>query len=125
MCGICGIVSADRSELIERGPLIAMRETLRHRGPDQAGLYIGPGVGLGHRRLSIIDLRPEGRQPMANEDGRILTVFNGEIYNYQSLRAMLLTRGHAFRSNTDTEVILHLYEEYGEACVIYLRCMFA
>jgi asparagine synthase (glutamine-hydrolysing) len=125
MCGICGIVSADRWELIERGTLIAMRETLHHRGPDQAGLYIGPGVGLGHRRLSIIDLRPEGRQPMGNEDGRILTVFNGEIYNYRSLRTELVTRGHGFRSNTDTEVIVHLYEEYGEDFVSHLRGMFA
>jgi asparagine synthase (glutamine-hydrolysing) len=102
-----------------------MRETLHHRGPDQAGLYIAPGVGLGHRRLSIIDLRPEGRQPMANEDGSVMTVFNGEIYNFQSLRSELQLRGHRFRSNTDTEVIVHLYEEYGADCVGHLRGMFA
>ena len=125
MCGICGAVSVNHAEVIEPRTIIAMRETLHHRGPDQAGLYIGPGVGLGHRRLSIIDLRPEGRQPMANEDGRILTVFNGEIYNYQTLRRELLARGHVLRSQTDTEVIPHLYEEHGEAFVRYLRGMFA
>src|SRR5262249_48348770 len=125
MCGICGAVSVDHAEVVEPYTIIAMRETLHHRGPDQAGLYIGPGVGLGHRRLSIIDLRPEGRQPMANEDGHILTVFNGEIYNYQTLRQELLARGHVFRSKTDTEVIVHLYEEYGEDFVRHLHGMFA
>jgi asparagine synthase (glutamine-hydrolysing) len=125
MCGICGVISTDRSERIDPHTVVAMRETLHHRGPDQAGLYVAPGVGLGHRRLSIIDLRPEGRQPMANEDGSVLTVFNGEIYNFQSLRRGLIERGHRFRSNTDTEVIVHLYEDYGADCISYLRGMFA
>jgi asparagine synthase (glutamine-hydrolysing) len=102
MCGICGVISADPGEVIHSQMVIAMRETLHHREPDQAGLYIGPGVGLGHRRLSIIDLRTEGRQPMANEDGHIFTMFKGEIYNYESLRQELLARGHVFRSKTDS-----------------------
>ena len=125
MCGICGVVSADHCERIDPHAVVAMRETLHHRGPDQAGLYVAPGVGLGHRRLSIIDLRPEGRQPMVNEDGTVLTVFNGEIYNFQGLRRELSARGHRFRSNTDTEVIVHLYEEYGADCIGRLRGMFA
>lgn len=90
MCGICGVVSLDRSEAIDGAGLLAMREAIRHRGPDQADSYIGPGVGLAHRRLSIIDLRPEGKQPMANEDGSIQIVFNGEIYNFHEHRQWLL-----------------------------------
>jgi len=102
-----------------------MRDTLAHRGPDDKGAYIGPGVGLGHRRLSIIDLRPEGRQPMANEDGSVRIVFNGEIYNFKEHREWLLSRGHRFKSRTDTEVIIHLYEEMGVECLKLLRGMFA
>jgi asparagine synthase (glutamine-hydrolysing) len=125
MCGICGVVSKDPQERVDPAILLEMRDTLVHRGPDDCGAYIGPGVGLGHRRLSIIDLRPEGRQPMSNEDGSVLTIFNGEIYNYKDLRGELVTRGHRFRSKTDTEVIVHLYEEHGADCVRYLRGMFA
>jgi asparagine synthase (glutamine-hydrolysing) len=102
-----------------------MREAIRHRGPDDAGYYIASGVGLGHRRLSIIDLRPEGRQPMTNEDGTVWVVFNGEIYNFPEQRQWLLERGHIFRSMTDTEVIIHLYEELGVDCLARLRGMFA
>src|SRR6516165_8353620 len=102
-----------------------MREAIRHRGPDQAGYYLAPGVGLGHRRLSIIDLRPEGRQPMTNEDRTIWLVFNGEIYNFREEREWLLERGHVFRSMSDTEVIIHLYEELGVECLRRLRGMFA
>ncbi len=125
MCGICGIVSVDASERIDPRVLIRMRETLNHRGPDDQGYYVGPGVGLGHRRLSIIDLRPEGRQPLANEDGSLQIVFNGEIYNFAEHREWLISRGHCFRSRTDTEVIIHLYEEFGIECLKRLRGMFA
>ena len=125
MCGICGIVSTDRAEPVDLRLIAHMRDTLAHRGPDDKGAYIGPGVGLGHRRLSIIDLRPEGRQPMANEDGSVRIVFNGEIYNFKEHREWLLERGHRFKSRTDTEVILHLYEEMGVECLKLLRGMFA
>lgn len=125
MCGICGLVSVDPSEVVDRSLIARMRDTLAHRGPDDIGLYAAPGVGLGHRRLSIIDLRPEGRQPMANEDGSIRIVFNGEIYNFNDYREWLSERGHRFKSYTDTEVIVHLYEEMGVECVRHLRGMFA
>ncbi|MGO9062627.1 MAG: asparagine synthase (glutamine-hydrolyzing) [Candidatus Binataceae bacterium] len=125
MCGICGVISSDPEERIDLAMLLQMRDTLEHRGPDDCGAYIGPGVGLGHRRLSIIDLRPEGRQPMSNEDGTLQIVFNGEIYNFEELRPWLLQQGHRFRSKTDTEVIVHLYEELGIKCLDRLRGMFA
>jgi asparagine synthase (glutamine-hydrolysing) len=107
--------------------LVRTRDAMFSRGPDGAGLWIAPDrkVGLGHRRLSIIDLRPEGRQPMANEDGNLRIVFNGEIYNFAEHRQWLIDRGHRFRSLTDTEVILHLYEELGPGCLERLRGMFA
>jgi len=101
---------------------------MQHRGPDDEGIYINkkwPSVGLGHRRLSIIDLSSAGHQPMANEDGSLHLVFNGEIYNFQQLRKDLEDKGHQFRSNTDAEVALHLYEDFAENCVSYLRGMFA
>jgi asparagine synthase (glutamine-hydrolysing) len=101
-----------------------MADTIRHRGPDDEGYYVSGAVGLGFRRLSIIDLNT-GHQPLSNEDGTIWIVFNGEIYNYQDLRQQLLAKGHVFRTKTDTEVIVHLYEEYGESCVEKLRGMFA
>lgn len=121
MCGITGKISARgvSRELIE-----SMAATLSHRGPDEAGTYVDRGAGLGHRRLSVIDLS-HGRQPIANEDETLWIVFNGEIYNYQDLRSDLVERGHQFRTDTDTEVILHLYEEYGPSCLKYLRGMFA
>ncbi len=125
MCGICGVVGATPEERIARFVVERMRDTMVHRGPDDHGIYLGPGVGLGHRRLSIIDLRPEGRQPMANEDGSVRIVFNGEFYNFAEHRQWLIERGHHFRSLTDTEVILHLYEELGEKCVERMRGMFA
>ena len=102
-----------------------MNAVLAHRGPDDAGIRCDGQIGLAHRRLSIIDLSPAGHQPMSNEDGTIWIVFNGEIYNFQSLRPGLLSRGHRFRSNSDTEVILHLYEEHGTDCLRFLRGMFA
>jgi asparagine synthase (glutamine-hydrolysing) len=125
MCGICGIVSTNREAVIEPEVIRRMCDTLAHRGPDDQGVYLGPGVALGHRRLSIIDLRPEGRQPMANEDGTVQIVFNGEIYNFAEHYQWLSARGHQFRSRTDTEVIIHLYEELGVQCLERLRGMFA
>src|SRR6516225_8298800 len=103
MCGICGIISNEPSERIDPQLVIYMRDTLSHRGPDDKGYYVGPGVALGHRRLSIIDLRPEGRQPMANENNTIQIVFNGEIYNFGEHLNRVNSRGHRFRSHTDTE----------------------
>ncbi len=128
MCGICGkvILNGDRvdEELIRR-----MNAVLAHRGPDDDGFFIDHrdniSVGLGHRRLSIIDLSRAGRQPMANEDGTIRIIFNGEIYNYPDLRKDLLSKGHSFQSQTDTEVLLHLYEEEGVDCVKKIIGMFA
>ena len=105
------------------GTVAKMMETLRHRGPDDRGTYFNGPVGFGHQRLSIIDL-DGGQQPMCNEDETIWIVFNGEIYNYLELRQDL-ERDHTFRTHTDTEVILHLYEEYGERCVDRLNGMFA
>jgi hypothetical protein len=101
-----------------------MVKALVHRGPDDQGLWVTPAIGLGMRRLSIIDF-VGGRQPMANEDGSLWIVFNGEIYNHRSLRPDLETKGHRFKTRSDTEVILHLYEDEGERCVDRLRGMFA
>ena len=101
-----------------------MTSLLKHRGPDDQGILVDGAVGFGHRRLSIIDLTT-GRQPVSNEDGTIFVILNGEIYNYRELRATLLRLGHDFNTQTDTEVIAHLYEEYGVDCVKHLRGMFA
>src|SRR5580698_906875 len=101
-----------------------MADTIEHRGPDDDGYYVAGPVGFGFRRLSIIDLAT-GHQPISNEDGTVWIVFNGEIYNYQELRAFLQGKGHVFKTQTDTEVIVHLYEEFGEDCVEKLRGMFA
>ena len=124
---MCGIVASYRRRggVAAADVAIAMRDELRHRGPDDAGLWTGDGVALGHRRLSIVDLSPAGHQPMTNEDGTVWLVFNGEIYNYVELADRLRARGHQFRSQTDTEVIIHLYEEEGEDCVRHLNGMFA
>jgi asparagine synthase (glutamine-hydrolysing) len=125
MCGICGVAYTDRDRVPSHGLLPRMTKVLAHRGPDDQGLVEEAGIGLGHQRLSIIDLSPAGRQPLANEDGNLLIVYNGEIYNYRQLREDLLRRGHTFRSRTDTETILHLYEEMGTDCLRELRGMFA
>ncbi len=125
MCGICGVIYADASRAVPRALLDGMTATLEHRGPDDCGTFSEAGVGLGHRRLSIIDLTDAGRQPMANEDGSLLIVFNGEIYNFLELRRQLQEKGHSFSSRTDTEVILHLYEEKGTGCLDDLRGMFS
>ena len=124
MCGICGRLNFDREDSVSPVILKAMADAIRHRGPDDEGYYVAGPVGLGFRRLSIIDLST-GHQPICNEDGSVWIVFNGEIYNYQDLRQDLLSKGHVFQSRTDTEVIVHLYEEFGEACVNKLRGMFA
>ena len=128
MCGICGAVTTNGSRLNE-SVLRRMTGVMAHRGPDGAGVHLkhgaGVSVGLGHRRLSIIDLTEAGRQPMSNEDGTIWLVFNGEIYNYPELRKELESRGHRFRSSTDSEVIVHLYEEEGIQCARRLAGMFA
>lgn len=125
MCGICGIAIPENSHSrVDKARLIAMRDTLVHRGPDDAGIHVEGTVGLGHRRLSIVDLGG-GAQPMANEDDSIWVIFNGEIYNHMDLRPMLETAGHKYRTRSDTETILHLYEEFGTLGVQQLRGMFA
>ena len=128
MCGIAGKISFTRP--VARDQLSLMLREMVHRGPDDEGCYVSPAdrlpsAALGHRRLRILDLSPSGHQPMTNETGDIWLVFNGEIYNYLPLRDELLKMGHRFRSSSDTEVIIHLYEEYGEKCLDYLRGMFA
>ena len=123
MCGIAGIVSLDKRP-VDPGDLQRMCDAIIHRGPDDEGYYFEPGVGLGMRRLSIIDL-DTGHQPIHNEDGSIQIVFNGEIYNYKELRDDLQQRGHSFYTDSDTETIVHLYEEYGTRVVDKLRGMFA
>jgi len=124
MCGITGIVDLKGRREISRVLLSCMNETQVHRGPDAGGLHLEPGVGLGHRRLSIIDLAT-GQQPLFNEDGSVVVVFNGEIYNYQALIPELTALGHVFRTKSDTEVIVHAWEAWGEACVERFRGMFA
>jgi asparagine synthase (glutamine-hydrolysing) len=123
MCGICGILKFDSSASVDPGAIRAMADSIRHRGPDDEGYHIAGPLGLGFRRLSIIDLST-GHQPLSNEDGTVWIVFNGEIYNFQELRADLLKRGHIFKTKTDTEVIVHLYEEFGPDCLEKLRGMF-
>src|ERR1700738_11037 len=123
MCGICGVIGIERTELAETITR-RMMEALWHRGPDEDGLLVAPSVVLGMRRLSIIDLSG-GHQPVFNETGNVAVVFNGEIYNFRQLRGTLEGRGHTFRTNSDTEVIVHAYEEWGEQCVRELRGMFA
>jgi asparagine synthase (glutamine-hydrolysing) len=123
MCGICGVLRFDANR-VEREALAEMNQQIAHRGPDDAGFYVQARVGLAMRRLSIVDLE-NGHQPISNEDGNVWMVFNGEIYNHQELRCDLENRGHRYRTRSDTETIVHLYEEYGRDCVQYLRGMFA
>jgi asparagine synthase (glutamine-hydrolysing) len=124
MCGIVGILNFDPRMAVDEGRLRRMRDVMRHRGPDAEGLMVSGNVGLGHRRLSIIDLSG-GRQPMANRTQSVWITFNGEIYNFKELRADLVSRGCTFSTNSDTEVLLRAYETFGERCVEYLRGMFA
>jgi len=124
VCGICGKVLF-QDGIVDRNLIHRMNETLVHRGPDDEGIHTAPHIGLGQRRLSIIDLSPTAAPPLSNEDETIWVVFNGEIYNFQSLREDLLTKGHIFKTRCDTEVIVHLYEEYGIECLSRMRGMFA
>ncbi len=125
MCGICGKITNDREAPVEERLVRSMAETLDHRGPDDMGTLTGPGFGLGHSRLSIIDLSDRARQPLSSEDGTVHLVFNGEIYNFLELRVELEEKGHRFRSRTDAEVVLHLFEDHGPGCLDRLRGMFA
>jgi asparagine synthase (glutamine-hydrolysing) len=127
MCGICGELTLSGSRPVSERSILMMTDRLQHRGPDHGAAYIAPGgtAGLGFRRLSIIDLRTAGNQPIPNEDGSIQLVFNGEIYNYKDLRPGLVARGHQFRSEADSEVIVHLFEELGERAIDELDGMFA
>jgi asparagine synthase (glutamine-hydrolysing) len=124
VCGICGVIHFDRKLNVERAVLEAMNKQILHRGPDDAGFYVSGNVGLAMRRLSIIDLQT-GQQPISNEDGTVWIVYNGEVYNHSQLRSRLEARGHRYRTKSDTETIVHLYEEYGRDCVRHLRGMFA
>lgn len=124
MCGIVGIWDSRGSRPIERSVLVRMNQTQHHRGPDETGLHLAPGVGLGHKRLSIIDLAT-GQQPLFNEDGSVVVVYNGEIYNYAELIPELTALGHVFRTRSDTEVIVHAWEAWGQDCVHRFRGMFA
>lgn len=124
MCGIGGVAYAHPEHPVSPDMLRNMLSSIRHRGPDSTGFHIAPGIGLGIQRLSIIDLQT-GDQPLSNEDETVKLVCNGEIYNYTELRHALLMKGHRFRTHSDCEVIVHLYEEYGVECVQYLRGMFA
>ena len=124
MCGIAGIVASDRLHEDERGRAEAMRDVISHRGPDDAGLYLDRFAALAHRRLSIVDLAA-GHQPLANEDETVWIVFNGEIYNHADVRPELESAGHRYRTRSDTETIVHAYEQWGDACVEHLRGMFA
>jgi len=124
MCGIVGKLNLDGTQRVDPGLIQRMMDVIVHRGPDGEGKYVSGAIGLGHRRLSIIDLNT-GAQPMCNEDGTVWIVYNGEIYNFPDLRVELEAKGHRFRSTTDTEVIIHLYEEIGVKSVSRLRGMFA
>ncbi len=124
MCGIVGIFDRRGKSEISRELLSRMNETQFHRGPDEGGLHTEPGLGFGHRRLSIIDLS-SGQQPLFNEDKTVVVTYNGEIYNFPELSEQLKAKGHTFRTHCDTEVIVHAWEEWGEACVDHFRGMFA
>jgi asparagine synthase (glutamine-hydrolysing) len=124
MCGIAGLVASDQLGIDDRARLAAMRDIISHRGPDDAGEFVDGQAALGHRRLSIVDLAA-GHQPLSNEDDTIWIVFNGEIYNHAAVRPGLEAAGHRYRTRSDTETIVHAYEQWGDACVEHLRGMFA
>src|ERR1051325_82103 len=117
MCGIAGLFRTESLNPTDIHVVERMISPQTHRGPDDSGIYSGSHAILGHRRLAILDLSPAGHQPMCNEDGTVWITFNGEIFNHESLRGELEAKGHRFRSHTDTEAIVHLYEEEGPACV--------
>ena len=124
MCGIAGILNLEHREPVRERDMRQMLAMLRHRGPDEFGIYLDGPVGLGNARLSIIDLSG-GQQPIGNEDGTLWIVFNGEIFNYVELRPELEARGHRFTTTSDTEVLLHAYEEFGPSCLERLNGQFA
>src|SRR5690348_10915008 len=124
MCGIAGYMNASKLEPAQAETIAAMCNTIVHRGPNDMGMFLDGPVGLGMRRLSVIDLA-SGHQPITNETKAIWVVFNGEIYNYQELAEDLKRRGHQFQTASDTEVIVHSYEQFGDECVNHLRGMFA
>lgn len=124
MCGICGIVSARPGYVPDVALVDRMRDLLVHRGPDGAGSHVGPGVGLGHRRLSIVDVS-HGGQPMYSDDRRYVIVYNGEVFNHPTLKPLLESQGVRYRTNSDTETVLHLFERHGESAVDHMRGMFA
>ena len=124
MCGITGKLNLEKQNFIDISELKQMTDAIHHRGPDDKGFYINENIGFGFRRLSIIDLNT-GHQPLSNEDGSIWIVFNGEIYNFLELREILTQQGHIFKTKTDTETIVHLYEQHGVNCLQYLRGMFS
>ena len=125
MCGIAGKLLFNQNEYVSDLSIRKMTENLHHRGPDDTGIWTEKNIGLGHKRLSIIDLSPAGHQPMSNQNDSLRIVFNGEIYNFLELRKFLQKKGFLFKSHTDTETILYLYELYQEKCLQYLRGMFA
>jgi len=124
MCGITGLFDTRGTRAVDRNVLQRMNDSQLHRGPDEGSLHIEPGLGFGHRRLSIIDIAT-GQQPLFNEDNSVVVIFNGEIYNYQSLIPELQAAGHVFRTKSDTEVIVHAWEQWGDRCVDRFRGMFA
>ncbi len=124
MCGICGMFFTDSTRRVQRDALVRMVQSIVHRGPDDEGFFVEKNVGLAMRRLSIIDIKT-GHQPISNETGDVFIVFNGEIYNHARLRAELESKGHQYRTRSDTETIVHAYEEYGQQCVSRLHGMFA
>src|SRR5258708_31636400 len=124
MCGICGIFHYGTGECADGATLREMNQQTVHSGPDDTGALVSDAAALAMRRLSIIDIKT-GHQPLSNEDGSIWIVFNGEIYNHADLRQKMIARGHTYRTHSDTESIVHLYEEYGPDCVRHLRGMFA
>src|SRR5579883_851146 len=125
MCGICGILQLDSESFVSEPLLRQMTAAQKHRGPDDEGYFCESGVGLGFCRLSILDLTPAGHQPMSNEDGTLWLVFNGEIYNFRELVPLLEQAGHRFRSRSDSEVIIHAYEQWGTDCLAHFNGMFA
>jgi len=124
MCGICGIFFQNRDWRVQGDVVAGMNRSIVHRGPDDEGFFVEENVGLAMRRLSIIDVK-SGHQPLSNENRDIWIVYNGEIYNHADLRTDLEAKGHQYRTRSDTETIVHLYEEYGRECVKHLRGMFA
>lgn len=124
MCGIVGVADIQQQRSIDEALLTKMNDSQTHRGPDGFGLHREPGIGFGHRRLAIIDVA-SGHQPLFNEDGKVVVTYNGEIYNFRALMKELKTLGHEFRTHCDSEVIVHAWEQWGEACLERFRGMFA